>query len=245
MENTLQFGETIREPDVRMLSDMKDVLADKAWFRTAGDFELYYMYRELSRTESDLQSMRKAGLRYDITVIPPARLGKEFVKTKGHYHPIVPGAKVSYPEIYQVLEGEAVYLLQQAEGENVLDAVVIEAEKGDVVIVPPGYGHISINRSETVLKMANWVCTDFSSVYEPIRKAGGGAYYLLEGEGFVPNSNYVSLPEIRRLEPVEPELLGLERREDMYGLVNELEKLRFLKEPQEFEEFFEETFEEN
>ncbi|WP_440953881.1 glucose-6-phosphate isomerase family protein [Methanosarcina sp. Mfa9] len=244
MENTLQFGETIREPDVRLLSDMKDVLADKEWLRSAGDFELYYMYRELSRTESDLQRIRKAGLRYDITVIPPARLGKEFVKTKGHYHPIVPGAKVSYPEIYQVLEGEAVYLLQKAEGESISDVVVIEAGKGDVVIVPPGYGHISINRSETTLKMANWVCTSFSSVYEPIRKAGGGAYYLLE-EGFVPNSNYLSVPEIRRFEPVEPELLGLERGEDMYELVEDLEKLRFLKEPQEFEEFFGEVFEKN
>lgn len=242
MENTLQFGETIREPDVRMLSDMKDVLADKAWFRTAGDFELYYMYRELSRTESDLQSMRKAGLRYDITVIPPARLGKEFVKTKGHYHPIVPGAKVSYPEIYQVLEGEAIYLLQRAEGENVLDAVVIEAEKGDVVIVPPGYGHISINRSETVLKMANWVCTYFSSVYEPIRKAGGGAYYLLD-EGFVANPGYPEVPEIRRVKPVESELLGLSRGEDMYELVEDLERLRFLKEPQDFAEFFDGVFE--
>ncbi len=245
MENTLQFGETIREPDVRMLSDMKDVLADKEWLRSAGDFELYYMYRELSRTASDLQRMRKAGLRYDITVIPPARLGKEFVKTKGHYHPPVPGAEVSYPEIYQVLEGEAIYLLQKAEGESIPDVVVIEAGKGDVVIVPPGYGHITINRSETTLKMANWVCTSFSSVYEPVRKAGGGAYYLLEGEGFVPNSNYVSVPEIRMVEPVEPELLGLERREDMYELVNELEKLRFLREPQEFEEFFGEVFEEN
>ncbi|WP_440953876.1 glucose-6-phosphate isomerase family protein [Methanosarcina sp. Mfa9] len=244
MENTLQFGETIREPDVRLLSDMKDVLADKEWLRSAGDFELYYMYRELSRTESDLQRIRKAGLRYDITVIPPARLGKEFVKTKGHYHPIVPGAKVSYPEIYQVLEGEAVYLLQKAEGESIPDVVVIEAEKGDVVIVPPGYGHISINRSETTLKMANWVCTSFSSVYEPIRKAGGGAYYLLE-EGFVVNPGYSEVPEIRRLEPVEPELLGLERREDMYGLVEDLERLRFLKEPQDFAEFFGEAFEEN
>ncbi|WP_440953877.1 glucose-6-phosphate isomerase family protein [Methanosarcina sp. Mfa9] len=98
--------------------------------------------------------------------------------------------------------------------------------------------------AEAELGMANWVCTSFSSIYEPIRKAGGGAYYLLE-DGFFRNPNYASVPEIRMVESVKPELLGLERREDMYGLVNELEKLRFLKEPQEFEEFFGEVFEKN
>ncbi|HII00884.1 TPA: hypothetical protein HA351_04280 [Methanosarcinaceae archaeon] len=92
--------------------------------------------------------------------------------------------------------------------------------------------------------MGNWVCTSFSSGYEPIRKAGGEAYYLLE-EGFVVNPGYSEVPEIRRFEPVEPEVLGLSRGEDMYELVEDLERLRFLKDPQEFEEFFGEAYEEN
>ena len=182
--------------------------------------------------------MREFGLRYDITVIPPARLGKEYVKTKGHYHPKAPNFDVSYPEIYQVLEGEAVYLLQNAEkGGRVADVVVVVAEKGDIVFVPPDYGHITVNRSDKVLKMANWVCSDFSSLYEPVRQFGGGAYFLLES-GVVRNPNYCFVPKIRRLEPSGAELVGLSKGEDMYVLVENLQNLSFLKEPQTFSGLF-------
>ncbi|KKH49576.1 glucose-6-phosphate isomerase family protein [Methanosarcina sp. 1.H.A.2.2] len=234
----LSFGETVRAPDVRTLYDMRDVVADRMWLETAEDFDLYYMYRELARNEEELGLMREFGLRYDITVIPPARLGKEYVKTKGHYHPRAPNFDVSYPEIYQVLEGEAVYLLQKmGRGGKVADVVVVEAGQGDIVVVPPDYGHITVNRSNKVLKMANWVCVDFSSLYEPVRQFGGGAYFLLE-DGFVRNPAYCFVPELRLLEPERAELFGLSKGEDMYSLIEDLQVLRFLKEPQTFSGLF-------
>ncbi|MGB9927147.1 MAG: glucose-6-phosphate isomerase family protein [Methanosarcina sp.] len=176
--------------------------------------------------------MKEFGLRYDITIIPPAMLGKEFVKTAGHYHPKAPRAHVSFSEIYQVLEGEAVYLLQKAgRGGRIDDAVIIEAKKGDIVFIPPDYGHITINRYKKTLKMANWVCRDFSSLYEPIKQFGGGAYFLLEN-GFIKNLNYCCVPETRWLKPEKVDYLGLSPGEDMYKLIENMEILRFLKEPQ-------------
>jgi glucose-6-phosphate isomerase len=238
----LSFGETIRAPDIRTLYDMREVIADREWLETAENFYLYYMYRELARDEEELRLMREFGLRYDITVIPPARLGKEYVKTAGHYHPRAQKADVSYSEIYQVLEGEAVYLLQKAgRGGRVADVVVVEAGEGDIVFVPPDYGHITVNRSNKVLKMANWVCRDFSSLYEPVRQFGGGAYFLLEG-GFVRNPNYCSVPEIRWLEPERAEKFGLSEGEDMYSLIEDLQVLRFLKEPQAEASVFEAVY---
>lgn len=232
MQDMLIFGETIRAPDVRTVYDMKDVVADRKWLETAENFELYYMYRELAQNEKELRLIIEFGLRFDITVIPPAKLGKEYVKTAGHYHPKVPKANISYTEIYQVLEGSATYLLQKAGRKGrVLDVAVVEVEKGDIVFIPPDYGHITINRSKKVLKMANWVCRDFSSLYEPVKKFGGGAYFLLE-DGFVRNPNYASVPEIRWLESVEAEKFGLSKGENMYNLIENLQVLRFLKEPQ-------------
>ena len=94
----LIFGETTRVPDVRTLYDMREVIADKQWLKTAENFELYYMYRELARSKEELELMQEFGLRYDITVIPPAKLGKEYIKTAGHYHPKIPKADISYSE---------------------------------------------------------------------------------------------------------------------------------------------------
>lgn len=64
------------------------------------------MYRDLAMNEEDREILPpRQNIRYDITVIPPAVLAGEYVKTKGHYHPENPPAGIGYPELYQVLAG--------------------------------------------------------------------------------------------------------------------------------------------
>lgn len=237
MSNEIIFGGVERVPDVRMLYDMAEVVYDKKWLEGRENEELYYMYRDLSQNPGDLDKIKSHNLRYDITIIPPAMLGVEYVKTAGHYHPQVPGSNLSYAEVYQVHEGSATYLLQKVNDDKVEDVVVVEASAMDVVIVPPGYGHITINASDSTLKMANWVCRDFSSVYEPVRNKKGGAYYLLE-DGFILNPAYSQVPEIRHVKPMDVPEFGLFREEDMYGLVEDLSRLEFLTMPEKYTDIF-------
>ena len=227
-----------RTPDIRMLRDMDHVVFDQEWLATVENFELYYMYRDLCKGEEDWEIIKSHNLRYDITIIPPAMLGREFVKTAGHYHPHVPGTDLSYTEVYQVLEGEATYLLQKEENGKVVDVMVYKVKKGGFVVIPPNYGHMTINASHETLKMANWVCRDFASIYDPIRDMSGGAYYLLE-DGFIPNPEYDALPEIRFMESQDDSELGLFDGTDMYDLVNDLDKLGFLTRPQDYLHIFE------
>ena len=63
------------ETEIRYLDDMKMVLYDKAWARTAPNFEVYYMERGIEE---------KNDLRYDITTIPPKMLGQELVLSLIH-----------------------------------------------------------------------------------------------------------------------------------------------------------------
>ncbi len=237
MGKELDFYGKVHHPSVRMLHDMGEVLHDQEWLRLQDNIELYYMYRDLSKNESDHAKIKENGLRYDITIIPPAMLGDEYVKTAGHYHPLVPGQDVSYAELYQVLEGEATYLLQKAEGDKIVDVLVCEAKAGDLALVPPGYGHITINNSDDTLKMANWVCRDFESLYEPIKKFFGGAYYLLTS-GFEKNPDYGEVPDIRFIKPMDYPEAGLFCGEDMYGIVDDIGKLDFLVHPQDHMEIF-------
>ncbi|MHC1624410.1 MAG: glucose-6-phosphate isomerase family protein, partial [Methermicoccaceae archaeon] len=113
--------------------------------------EIYYMFRDLYLSRKDRDTLIDHNLRYDITIIPPAMLGCEYVKTAGHYHPNVPGTDVSYTELYEVLSGEGTYLLQRRQGEQdteLEDVIVVKASEGDKVLIPPGYGHITINASK-------------------------------------------------------------------------------------------------
>ncbi|MDI6591358.1 MAG: glucose-6-phosphate isomerase family protein [Patescibacteria group bacterium] len=176
----------LKKPQIRFLADMRSVLYDQKWLKTASNFEVYYIYRGVKK---------KNGLRYDITVIPPKMLGKEFVKTKGHYH------IGDYQEIYEVLRGQAIFLLQKGK-DKIKDVYAIEAKKGDIVIIPSHYGHITINPTGQTLKMANWISEKCKSIYELFEKKQGACYYYTQS-GWIKNKNYGKIPKLRFERPLK------------------------------------------
>jgi len=239
MWHELKFGNRTFYPEVRTLEEMTEVIFNQRFLANASmDMELYYMFRDVSKNEADANKITELGLRYDITIIPQNKLGVEFVKTAGHYHPCPQGSERTYPEVYEVLEGEAHYLLQKREEdhdiEKITDVIVVKAKKGDKVIVPPDYGHVTINPSESTLKMANWVARTFSSIYEPIKQRKGAAYFELTYGEFIKNDQYEEAPDIRFLQPEDtwPKDLELGKEDAaMYDLLQEPEKLEFLTRP--------------
>ena len=234
----LEFGSKRQDPDVRRLFDMKEVIFDKDWLARAEDFDLYYMYRDLYLSRADKDRLLMQGLRYDITIIPPGMLGCEYIKTAGHYHPNVPEGRVTYPELYEVLEGEALYLLQNLDHS---DVVVVYATAGDKVLVPPGYGHVTINRSNKTLKMSNFVGRNFSSLYEPYRERAGAAYFFTK-DGWIKNKIYEHAGSLRRIDAPDSsrlKKLGLTKEKEMYPLMRETGLLDYLVRPEEHLETFE------
>ena len=236
----MQIGSKTITPDVRRVFDMPDVIYDVAWLKNAENIDLYYMYRDLFLSKRDKSILRDNHLRYDITVIPPKTLGCEFVKTAGHYHPLVPETNFTYTELDEVLRGEAHYILQRKQNDDVTDVVVIEAKEGDKVLIPPNYGHITINPSNKELKMSNLVSRDFSSIYDPIKEKCGGSYFEDKDGKFIKNKNYSNLPDIRYLKPSNyskaASKVGLTKEEEIYGLIRKDPKLLgYLNKPQDFD----------
>ncbi len=175
-----------KRPDVRHLNDMRDVIYDKEWLKKAPNLELYYMYRGMKEKE---------GLRYDITIIPSRMMGEEYVKTKGHEH------VGEYPELYIVLEGEAIFFMQKG-GEKIEDVSAIRAKKGEAAVIPSDYAHITINPSDKDLKMANWMAKAAQSDYTPIQKMKGGCYFYTLN-GWIKNNNYPKVPELKIQEALQ------------------------------------------
>jgi len=194
-----------------------------------------------------------------IPPISPNLLGGEYVKTKGHYHPDIPfgsgtnsdttpgatsdttsgttsdttsgtSSGIGYPELYQVLAGEARYLLQK---KDLSDVVAVTASEGDCVFIPPGYGHITINASDEVLVMANLVSTRFESEYAEYEEMRGGAFYAVEEGGFVQNLRYSSDLNVREIAAGDAWCgleLGIGHGEGIYDLVSGSADLSFLNE---------------
>ncbi len=163
----------------RMLSDINETLMDKLEIKE--DKPIYIMYREV---------YKKSDLRFDITVIASRILGKEYARTYGHYHPIAEG-KLSYPEIYQVLFGDARFILQRPNSDHTTDVIVVSAKDGDVVLIPPNYGHVTINVSkEKPLFLSNLVADVFESDYSEYKKNNGQVIYYT-ADDLVQHTNYV------------------------------------------------------
>lgn len=230
------------QPDIRHRGEMQAVLYD----RQARDLdELYYMYREVAPA-GDAGLIRQKGLRYDITVIVPGTLGGEYVKTAGHYHPEKAGTGLTYPEVYEVLHGRAHYLLQrpqpEAAGGGLSAALLVAAKPGDKVLIPPHFGHITINPGDDYLIMSNWVARDFVSIYEPIREAGGGAYFELsteEGPEFLVNPHYREAPPLQRCPVTAVPQLNLMTGFPLYRLFQEnRDSFDFLVYPENYTAIF-------
>ena len=229
------------KPNIRYLAEIQELLFDQNWAKTASDLKLYFMYRDLSMNDKDRQIIEKAGLRYDITVMPFIILGQEYNKTAGHDHPLVPKTNMTYPEIYEVLAGQVIFLIQDSQGDNIKDVYAVEAKKDDKVIIPPNYEHLMINASDEEIKTANWICRDFgSNVYKPFREKHGFSYFAVKGPTneieWRKNLNYQDTPELRFQEPNHwLNKFKIDKNKEMYSLLKELKKLDFLKTPQDFE----------
>jgi len=228
------------KPQIRHLNELKEVLFDQKWADQSPNLELYYMYRDLAENKADKEKIASQGLRYDITILNPILLGKEYNKTAGHDHPLVPDTEITYPEIYEVLEGEAIFLMQDSEKNKIKDICAIKAKKNDKVIIPPNYEHLIINSTNQELKTANWVCREFSSnLYKPFRSQQGFSYYGLKGNGeikWLKNKHYGSAPELKFSKPNQMlEQFQIDKNETLYNLINNLAKLDFLKNPQKYQ----------
>lgn len=227
------------KPEVRHAVDMKEVILD--YDPSMAKKELYYMYRNLAQ-KNDQDKIKNYQLRFDITVMLPTKLGRELNKTKGHYHPNVDKSYLTYPELYQVIFGQAYFLIQRPNNDNssiIEKCFLIKAQAGDKVVIPPNYGHVTINPGPGPLVMSNWVSDQFDSQYDDYLDHQGCAYYIFKSDKnefeFEMNQHYSSLPDLNFLRPIDLKQFNLRENEPSYGDIDEqLTNLDFLNNPDKY-----------
>ncbi len=218
IDDVIFVNGTQHPKDVRTYEQMRDVSREELLEKG----ELYYMYRDI---------YKKDDIRFDITVIPQKKLGKEYAKTHGHYHPKNEEG-VEYAEIYQILQGKAMFILQKRKSNDTVDVIIIDAEEKDIVLIPPGYGHVSINKGEETLVLSNLVYDKFTSIYGDYKTNKGAAYYYVEEHEIAQNTNYL----VNKNERFSPEQMnkkfGVEFKDLLSEFIAEPSKFEFLKKPE-------------
>jgi glucose-6-phosphate isomerase, archaeal len=237
--NKLKFRQPLDEinPTVRKFSEMKDVFMDQD-AKPSFD-EMYYMYRNVHFKEHE-QQLADLGVSYDITVIPAGKVGAEFNKTVGHYHAVKAGTPFAYPEVYEVLHGHGLFLLQKMDAlfQDLVTVIAMEAKAGDKVIYPPNYGHIIVNIGGSTLVTGNYVADKFERMYKQVTDRKGMAYYVVEdghGYTFIKNQNYEKHPEVRMLTSQFMKNFAIMGKDPMYRIGTSTPKaLEFLNHPEKY-----------
>lgn len=201
-DNKLKFSAPLADREstfIRKFSEMVPVLMDQS-IKVASE-EMYRVYRNIVLPQHE-ELVKKYHLTYDITIIPPVMLGREFNKLLGHYHANIPGKNIAHPEVYEIYQGRGLVVLQKMDPEfkNVINVLIAEVQAGDKIIYPPNYGHIVVNIGKEVLVIANWLSTDYKPLYKEVSDKRGMAYYVVAGKNqpyeLIPNQAYKSIPPV-------------------------------------------------
>ena len=175
------------KPGIRLLNEMRQVVFDRNFAKKFPTLELYQVYRGVGK---------RGEIRYDVTTVPPKMLGKEFIRTKGNRN------SKSFPELYTVLNGEAIFLMQKHKGKTVENVMAVKARRGDYVIIPPKYAVVMINPAKKNLKTGNWVSEKNKNIYKELEVMQGACYYYTE-KGWIKNKNYKIVPKLRFKKPLK------------------------------------------
>lgn len=215
------------KPDIRRLRDMRDVLLTHGLANNAAkDYPIYYMYRALGYSKE--KAFRDAEINYDITVIPRYNLGAEANKTLGHYHPTAEEG-LSYPEIYEVIAGNALCILQR-KAVTGYEVILVYAKPGEKVLIPPNYGHVTVNVGKGALVMANLKNGPLKADYKSIIRMHGAAVYVLHDGNIVLNNRYNALSISVVNKPRTPAYLN--SRRSLYDLyLEDPDRYLFLNRP--------------
>lgn len=187
---------------------------------------VYDVYRNI-RFPEDEESLQCDKFAYDITIVKQGMIGEERKKTSGHYHSWNKMRTSTYPEVYEVISGTAIYILQRADNfedlnyENLKidDIIVVRVQAGQAIIIPPNYGHCSINGGEGDMIFSNLAYTPCSVDYAPVRHYHGLGAYIGYANGKLTvkkNGNYSNLPNLKFAEVKENEHLGIVFNKPIY-----------------------------
>ncbi|WP_195854133.1 glucose-6-phosphate isomerase family protein [Aerococcus tenax] len=193
---------------------------------------IYDVYRGLY-LPNDVEKFKDKDYQYDITIVFPGTINGERKKTSGHYHGWNESKKNTYPEIYEVIEGRAAFILQKAlnfkddpKDLKVEDVIIAVVDKGETLIVPANYGHCSVNIGDGPLVFSNLAYTPCEINYDPVTYYNGMGYFIFDDNGEISvrkNNNYSKLPDVRFAKTSDDKKLGTVKGEPIYS--------RFLSDP--------------
>lgn len=202
----------------------------------------YDTYRSIAYP-ADRSLFERYSMSYDITIIAPGTVNGECKKTSGHYHGWNSAHMNTFGEVYEVIEGTALFCLQKSPDfednpseAHVEDVILVTVPAGKTLLVPPNYGHCSINQGEGPLVFSNVAYAPCPVLYDAVKARHGMAYYIFKNpDGTLDvrkNGHYASVPEPKYATVHEDPALGIDFSQGAYhSFIEGPERFDYLAHP--------------
>jgi glucose-6-phosphate isomerase, archaeal len=167
------------EPEFRRLDSIRPSLLDPD---CTGPDPVYGIAMDVARA-IDLPWLKENMLLFGIVTFAAGRLGQEPTRSQGHVHAIAPHSGWSPPEVFEILEGEAIVYAQQGTDNDPGRCVAVTARAGQKVVVPPAWAHAVINADpRRRMVFSAWCDRQYGFVYTGVRRHGGLAWFPVLNE---------------------------------------------------------------
>ena len=161
-------------PEIRRLNDIRASLSDP---ESEGPEDLYAIAMDVGFF-ADREEIIRRNLLFGVVTYAAGMIGQEPVRSQGHIHAVSASCGSSTPEVYEIWSGEAVIYIQESGSDDPGKCYAVHARPGDVVIVPPGYVHATINADVSQnMTFGAWCVRDYGFDYREVRSHGGIAYF--------------------------------------------------------------------
>lgn len=189
------YGDGVFGPvcEKRRLDDIRSSLADP---NSTGPDVLYSIAMDVGN-EEDFQAIKDRDLLYGAVTYAKGQIGNEPVRSQGHIHAISPSCNASTCEVYEIWDGEAFIYMQEYGADDAGNCYAVHAKAGEVVIVPPGWVHATINANVNKnMTFGAWCVRDYGFEYKEVRSHNGIAFFpIVNAQGNIEwekNPSYTS-----------------------------------------------------
>ncbi|MGL5042905.1 MAG: glucose-6-phosphate isomerase family protein [Culicoidibacterales bacterium] len=183
------YGKDVFGPEVEIRT-LASIRKNLLYPNCQGPEVVYAIAMDVGNME-DKHLMAKRNLLYGAVTYASGSLGVEPIRSQGHVHAVSQSCGMSTPEVYEIWTGYAYIYMQETVEDNPGRCFAVYAKPGDIVIVPPGWGHATISADVDIeLTFGAWCVRDFGFDYTKTREHGGLAWFpILNGREIVWHQN--------------------------------------------------------
>ena len=168
------------QPELRTLDAIRPSLMDPD---CSGPEHVYCIAMDVARKEHQ-EDLVHRNLLYGVVTYAKGKLGQEPIRSQGHIHAVSPSCGASTCEVYEIWDGEACIYMQESGSDDAGRCYAVTGKAGDVIIVPPGWVHATVNASpDKAMTFGAWCVRDYGFDYADVRRHKGIAFFPVFWDG--------------------------------------------------------------